>query len=418
MITMVISYAVCQNALAGAQGGWFPELFTASRRASGASLAYQISAMVSGFTPFITTLLYVSLRLGRPGPAVQPVRADRPDRRHSSPARPSVPQERRIAAEAADPVPVSVDHPLPDHQSPIQGVPVTDTATYTQNVTDREREVAQFAYRMRHHVLDMGEAQGQGYVGQALGAADMFAAIYANRLRYRPDDPHWDERDRFLLSTGHYAIGLYAALAEAGIVPIAELDTYGSDDSRLPMSGMATYTPGMEISGGSLGHGLPVAVGLALGLRYRGSNCPGLQLPLRRRAERRLDLGGRHGCGPPPARQPDCPGRHQRPPGRRSDRRGAVHRAHPRQVDGVRLVGPAGSTGTTSSALVGGPRPGRRRGRPGRAAVASCSATPRSATAYRCWRTGPRRTSCASTKHEWQPCRDQLSLGAPEGSAR
>ena len=144
---------------------------------------------------------------------------------------------------------------------------MTDTATYTQHVTDREREVAQFAYRMRHHVLDMGEAQGQGYVGQALGAADMFAAIYANRLRYRPDDPHWDERDRFLLSTGHYAIGLYAALAEAGIVPIAELQTYGSDDSRLPMSGMASYTPGMEISGGSLGHGLPVAVGLALGLR-------------------------------------------------------------------------------------------------------------------------------------------------------
>jgi len=147
---------------------------------------------------------------------------------------------------------------------------VTDTATYTQHVTDREREVALFAYRMRHHVLDMGEEQGQGYVGQALGAADMFAAIYANRLRYRPGDPHWDGRDRFLLSTGHYAIGLYAALAEAGIVPIAELATYGSDDSRLPMSGMSTYTPGMEISGGSLGHGLGLAVGMALGLRFQG----------------------------------------------------------------------------------------------------------------------------------------------------
>ena len=145
----------------------------------------------------------------------------------------------------------------------------TDTDRQTQ--TTRAAEVAQFAYRMRHHVLDMGEEQGQGYVGQALGAADMFAAIYANRLRYRPDDPHWDGRDRFLLSTGHYAIGLYAALAEAGIVPIAELATYGSDDSRLPMLGMASYTPGMEISGGSLGHGLPVAVGLALGLRHRGS---------------------------------------------------------------------------------------------------------------------------------------------------
>jgi MFS family permease len=66
--TIVIAYAVCQNALAGAQGAWFPELFQAARRASGASLAYQISAMVSGFTPFVTTLLYVSL--GWVGPAL------------------------------------------------------------------------------------------------------------------------------------------------------------------------------------------------------------------------------------------------------------------------------------------------------------------------------------------------------------
>ena len=137
----------------------------------------------------------------------------------------------------------------------------------------RTEKVAAAAHRMRHHVLNMGEAQGQGYVGQALGAADMLACVYADQLRYRPDDPDWAGRDRFLLSTGHYAIGLYAALAEAGIVPVEELDTYGCDDSRLPMSGMASYTPGMEISGGSLGHGLTVAVGMALGLRHQGSSC-------------------------------------------------------------------------------------------------------------------------------------------------
>lgn len=134
----------------------------------------------------------------------------------------------------------------------------------------RSQKVAQAAYRMRHHVLNMGEAQGQGYVGQALGAADMLAAVYADQLRYRADDPDWPDRDRFLLSTGHYAIGLYAALAEAGIVNVDELETYGSDESRLPMSGMASYTPGMEISGGSLGHGLTVAVGMVLGLRLQG----------------------------------------------------------------------------------------------------------------------------------------------------
>src|SRR5689334_10320649 len=137
--------------------------------------------------------------------------------------------------------------------------------------TGRRQKVAAAAHRMRHHALNMGEAQGQGYVGQALGAADMLACVYADQLRYRADDPHWDGRDRFLLSTGHYAIGLYAALAAAGIIEVAELDTYGSDESRLPMSGMASYTPGMEISGGSLGHGLTVAVGMALGLRHQGS---------------------------------------------------------------------------------------------------------------------------------------------------
>ena len=136
---------------------------------------------------------------------------------------------------------------------------------------DRLLRVSSSAYRMRHHALNMGEVQGQGYVGQALGSADILAAVYSDQLRFKPDAPDWAERDRFLLSTGHYAIGHYAALAEAGIIPVAELETYGSDDSRLPMSGMATYTPGMEISGGSLGHGLSIAVGMALGLRHQGS---------------------------------------------------------------------------------------------------------------------------------------------------
>src|SRR6476646_2585805 len=109
--------------------------------------------------------------------------------------------------------------------------------------TDRRQKVAAAAYRMRQYVRNMGEAYGQGDVGQALGAADMLAGVYADQLRYRAEDPHWEGRDRFLLSTGHYAIGHYAALAEAGIVPVTELETYGSDDSRLPMSGMSTYTP-------------------------------------------------------------------------------------------------------------------------------------------------------------------------------
>ena len=81
-----------------------------------------------------------------------------------------------------------------------------------------------------------------------LGVADILAVVYKDQLRFRPGDPHWAGRDRFLLSIGHYAIALYAALAEAGIIPVEELETYGSDDSRLPMSAMISesFTIGLK----------------------------------------------------------------------------------------------------------------------------------------------------------------------------
>jgi transketolase len=128
------------------------------------------------------------------------------------------------------------------------------------------------ARNIRRHALRMGEVQGQGYIAQALGIADVLAVAYFHAMRYRAEEPEWDGRDRFLLSIGHYAIALYAVLIEAGIIPADELETYGSDDSRLPMSGMAAYTPGMEISGGSLGIGLGIAVGMGLGLKRKGSD--------------------------------------------------------------------------------------------------------------------------------------------------
>ena len=128
------------------------------------------------------------------------------------------------------------------------------------------------AYHVRRNALRMGEVQGQGYIAQALGVADVLAVSYFHALRYQPDDPAWEGRDRFLLSIGHYAIALYSVLIEAGIIPAGELETYGTDDSRLPMSGMASYTPGMEISGGSLGIGLGIAVGMALGLKRKNSD--------------------------------------------------------------------------------------------------------------------------------------------------
>jgi transketolase len=132
--------------------------------------------------------------------------------------------------------------------------------------------LAERAYRIRRNALRMGEVQGQGYIAQALGISDVLAVSYFHAMRYRPEDPLWEDRDRFLLSIGHYAIALYAALIEAGILPEDELESYGCDDSRLPMSGMSAYTPGMEITGGSLGHGLPLAVGYGLALKRKKSD--------------------------------------------------------------------------------------------------------------------------------------------------
>jgi len=123
---------------------------------------------------------------------------------------------------------------------------------------------------MRRHMIVMARGPGQGYLGQGLGIADALAALYFHEMRWDPADLDARDRDRFLLSTGHYSIALWAALAEAGVFPLDELVTYGADDSRLQMSTLDS-TPGVEIIGGSLGHGLGQAVGMALGLRLSGS---------------------------------------------------------------------------------------------------------------------------------------------------
>lgn len=135
-----------------------------------------------------------------------------------------------------------------------------------------DHALSKSAYRIRRYAVQMGEIQGQGYVGQALGYADVLAVAYCHAMNFKPENPEWEQRDRFLLSHGHYAIAHYAAMLESGIISEDEMETYGCDDSRLPMSGMASYTPGMEISGGSLGQGLAIGVGIALGLRHQKIN--------------------------------------------------------------------------------------------------------------------------------------------------
>ena len=132
-------------------------------------------------------------------------------------------------------------------------------------------QLAERAGRVRRNALVMAETQGQGYIAQALGVADVLSVAYFHAMQVRPEQPEWEERDRFLLSVGHYGIAHYAVPAEAGYFPEDELTTYAADDSRLPMSGMTSYTPGAEMSGGSIGLGLPMAVGMSMGLKRKGS---------------------------------------------------------------------------------------------------------------------------------------------------
>lgn len=133
-------------------------------------------------------------------------------------------------------------------------------------------ELLDRAYNVRKNVLRMGYVDRRGFIAQGLGAADFLTGLFFHAMRYDPDDPEWEERDRFLLSAGHNAIAVYAAMAEAGMIPEEWLDTYGLDESHLPMSCMPKYTPGIEISGGSIGLGLPIAVGIAWGLKRKGSD--------------------------------------------------------------------------------------------------------------------------------------------------
>jgi transketolase len=144
------------------------------------------------------------------------------------------------------------------------------TVTHHQEEKPAEiRDLKRIAKTLRRHMLSMAAGKGQGYIGQGLGIADIMAALYFHEMKYDPKNPAWEDRDRFVLSTGHYSIALWAALAEAGIIPLTELPRYGADGSRLEMSTLDS-TPGVEMTGGSLGHGLGQGVGMALGLRLLG----------------------------------------------------------------------------------------------------------------------------------------------------
>jgi transketolase len=128
-------------------------------------------------------------------------------------------------------------------------------------------ELREMAKNLRRRVITMTATAGSGHPGGSLSAADIITALYFRILRHDPEDPQWSERDRFILSKGHAAPILYAALAETGYFPVAELETLRKMDSRLQGHPDRNLTPGVEMSAGSLGMGLSFAIGIALAAR-------------------------------------------------------------------------------------------------------------------------------------------------------
>ena len=132
------------------------------------------------------------------------------------------------------------------------------------NSSVREAEIRAFAQRLRIQALRMTNRARSSHIGSCLSIADVLAVLYGDVLRKDARRPDWSDRDRLIVSKGHAAAVTYAALAEAGFIPFQRLLEFGKNGGTL--SGHVTHlgVPGVEFSTGSLGHGLPVAAGMAL----------------------------------------------------------------------------------------------------------------------------------------------------------
>lgn len=123
------------------------------------------------------------------------------------------------------------------------------------------------ARRLRCDVLWMAHLSKSAHVGGSLSCADIVATLYYGIMNTRAEDPHWPDRDRFILSKGHTCSSLYAILAEKGVFPREELLTYRQIGSRLQGHPDMAKLPGVEMTAGSLGHGLSAGLGMALAAR-------------------------------------------------------------------------------------------------------------------------------------------------------
>ena len=139
--------------------------------------------------------------------------------------------------------------------------------------TSEKKQLAAAACKVRMGVIKGTHAAKAGHPGGSLSAADLFAYLYFRELRVDPANPHWEDRDRFVLSKGHTAPGLYAALALRGFFPEEDLLTLRHIGSHLQGHPNMNLTPGVDMSTGSLGQGISAAAGMALAAKYQGRQC-------------------------------------------------------------------------------------------------------------------------------------------------
>ena len=138
---------------------------------------------------------------------------------------------------------------------------------------DERKRLMALACQVRMGVIEGTHAAKAGHPGGSLSAADLFAYLYFKEMNIDPEDSQWADRDRFVLSKGHTAPGLYAALALRGFFPWEELKTLRQMDSRLQGHPNMNETPGVDMSTGSLGQGISAAAGMALAAQHMGKSC-------------------------------------------------------------------------------------------------------------------------------------------------
>ena len=138
---------------------------------------------------------------------------------------------------------------------------------------DETKRLMALACRVRMGVIEGTHAAKAGHPGGSLSAADLFTYLYFKEMNIDPENPQWADRDRFVLSKGHTAPGLYAALALRGFFPWEELKTLRQMDSRLQGHPNMNETPGVDMSTGSLGQGVSAAAGMALAAKHMGKSC-------------------------------------------------------------------------------------------------------------------------------------------------